>query len=407
MSDFSRNSDSSGFARNKVAIVGYAQSDIRRTAGRTLGALTVDAARAAVADAGLELAQIDGYVSSSLMPSASGRVAEDGVSTVSSAWLAGRLGGTPRYVAGFDGIGQLTGSVSMAVNAIASGAAEYVIVHRALHNPTGSYHGNPMQEVHGPQQWTAPQGFFGPLAMIALPYNEYLQRYDAKPESMAAVVTEARKNGARIPWSYWHDRPLDRDEYLSAPTLFDPVCRYDCDIPVDGAAAFVLTSAERAKDLPHPPVYIAGYANGIPARRRLPLHWPLDDILGAGTELVRRLEESSGIGMGEIDLPQVYDGFSPFVWFWLESLGLCPPGEAHRFVEEGGIDSDRPGAIPALSGGGALGNGRMHGVPQMLECYLQLSGRAGVRALEGMTTAVACHSSPHYGGAVVYSAERF
>ncbi len=81
----------SGFARNKVAIVGYAQSDIRRTAGRTLGALTVDVARAAVADAGLELAQIDGYVSSSLMPSASGRVAEDGVSTVSSAWLAGRL----------------------------------------------------------------------------------------------------------------------------------------------------------------------------------------------------------------------------------------------------------------------------------------------------------------------------
>jgi hypothetical protein len=75
-------------------------------------------------------------------------------------------------------------------------------------------------------------------------------------------------------------------------------------------------------------------------------------------------------------------------------------------VAEGGIDSDRPGALPVLSGGGALGNGRMHGIPQMLECYLQLSRRAGDRQRDA-TIGVACHSSPHYGGAVVYSASRF
>ena len=104
----------------------------------------------------------------------------DGVSIVSSPWLARSLAASPRYVAGFDGIGQLSGSVGMAVNAIVSGAADYVLVHRALHNPTGSYHGNPMREIRGTQQWTAPQGFFGPLAMIALPYTEYLQRYGAR-----------------------------------------------------------------------------------------------------------------------------------------------------------------------------------------------------------------------------------
>ena len=103
----------------------------------------------------------------------------------------------------------------------------------------------------------------------------------------------------------------------------------------------------------------------------------------------------------------MYDGFSPFVWLWLEVLGFCPPGEAHRFVESGGIDSDRPGAIPALSGGGALGNGRMHGIPQMLECYLQLARRAGERQRDHATIGLACHSSPHFGGAVVYSAEAF
>ncbi|MCV7042135.1 peptide permease [Mycolicibacterium moriokaense] len=388
--------------RSKVAIVGYAQSTIERRADRPLGAIAVDTARAAVADAGLSVDAVDGFVSSSLLPAAGGHQVVDGVSTVSSTWLARSLSASPRYVAGFDGIGQVSGSVAMAVNAVISGAADYVLVHRALHNPAGSYHGNAMREARGATQWTAPQGFFGPLAMIALPYNEYLQRFGARRESMAAVVTEARKNGARLPWSYWRDRPLTVGDYLAEPTLVDPVCRLDCDIPVDGVAAFVLTSAERAKDLPNRPVYVAGYAGSPGAPRRLPLHWPLDDILDGGAETARRLWAQTGLSIGDVDLPQVYDGFSPFVWFWLEVLGVCPVGEAHRFVESGGIDADKPGAVPALSGGGALGNGRMHGVPQMLECYLQLARRAGERQRD-VSIGIACQASPHFGGVVAYS----
>ncbi len=243
--------------------------------------------------------------------------------------------------------------------------------------------------------------------MIALVYNEYLQRFGASREALAAVLVEARKNGSRIPWSYWHGRPLSADEYLAAPLINDPICRYDCDIPVDGVAAFVFTSAERPRDLPNPPVYVAGYASGSPASRRLPLHWPLDDIMSVGAETARRLWTHAGIGPGDVDLPQLYDGFSPFIYFWLEVLGFCPVGEAHRFVQDGGIDSDLAGALPVLSGGGALGNGRMHGVPQMLECYLQLSRRAGDRQRANATVGLACHASPHFGGAVVYSAEPF
>ncbi len=389
-------------ASGRVAIAGYAQTPIERHAGQTLGALAVDTARRAIADAGLEVADVDGFVGSSLLPTAGGHAAEDGVSIVSPNWLAQHLGANPRYAVGFTGIGQLPGSVALAVNAVASGAAEVVLVHRALHNPPSRYHGNPMTAAAGQQQWTAPQGYFSPLAMIALPYNEYLQRYGARRDDMAAVVVEARKNGARIPWSYWHDQPLTTEDYLAAPTLFDPVCRYDCDIPVDGVATFVFTTAERARHLPHRPVHVAGYAMSALSRHRLPLHWPLDDIVDGGAELARRLWSHAGIGPADVDLPQVYDGFSPFVWLWLEVLGFCPPGEAHRFVADGGIDSDRPGALPALSGGGALGNGRMHGVPQMLECYLQLSGRAGERQRDAHV-GVACHSSPHHGGAVVYT----
>ena len=393
-------------ARNEVAVVGYAQSPVQRHASQPLGAVAVDTARRAIADAGLDVVDVDGFTTGALFPTAGAHTIQDGVSIVSSNWLAEHLGVNPRYASGFQGYGQIPGAVALAVNAVATGAADHVLVHRALHNPAGRYHGNPMREAAGTMQWTAPQGYFGPLAMIALPYQEYVQRYGARRETMAEVLVEARKNGARIPWSHWYERPLTSEEYLAAPMIDDPICKYDCDIPVDGVAAFVFTSAERAQDLPHRPVYVSGYATGHPTTRRLPTHWPLDDIMTTGFETARRLWEHTGLRPGDVDLPQVYDGFSPFVYFWLEVLGICPEGQAHQFVADGGIDSDAPGAVPALSGGGALGNGRMHGIPQMLECYLQLSGRAGARQRERADVGIACHSSPHFGGAVAYSAHR-
>ena len=395
---------SAGFpASRQVAVVGYSHSDVVKRSPRPLGALTVEVAREAVADAGLQCGDIDGFVTAGMLPTSGAHTPQDGTSTVSADWLAQHMGVQPRYVSGFQGIGQVPGAVAVAVNAIATGAANYVLLYRALHNPTGRYHANSIRFAGGSHQWTVPQGYFGPLAMIALPYTEYMQRYGATREAMATVVVEARKNGARIPWSYWSGRPLTTDEYLAAPMINDPVSRFDCDIPVDGVAAFVLTSAERAKDLPHSPVHVIGYATSPPAPRRLPLHWPLDDIIGGGLETVRRLWGSTGLTPDAVDLPQVYDGFSPFVYFWLEALGFCDIGEAHRFVQDGGIDSDLHGALPVLSGGGALGNGRMHGIPQMLECYLQLAGRAGDRQRLTATVGVACQSSPHFGGAVAYS----
>lgn len=394
-------------ARNRVAVVGFAHSPITRHADVPLGSLALDTARRAIGDAGLTPKEVDGFVTASLFPTAGDHAAVDGVSVVSSNWLAAHLGTDPAYAAGFQGFGQMPGAVALAVNAVASGGARYVLVHRALHNPAGRYHATRKREFRGLRQWTAPQGFFGPLAMMALPATEYLQRYGASRATLGAVVREARRNGSLLPWSVWHDRPLSIDEYLEAPILTDPLCRFDCDLPVDGVAAFVLTSAERAADMPHRPVYVAGYASGAPVRHRLPLHWPLDDLMEVGQAMVRRLWERAGVGPTEVDLPQAYDGFSPLVLFWLECLGLCSVGTAHELVEAGGIDSREPDAIPALSGGGALGNGRMHGVPQMLECYLQLSGRAGDRQRSNASIGVACQSSPHLGGAVVYSVEPF
>src|SRR5690606_38305171 len=116
-----------------------------------------------------------------------------------------------------------------------------------------------------------------------------------------------------------------------------------------------------------------------------------------------RLWSNIGLGPGDIDHPQVYDGFSPLVYYWLESLGYCDRGAAHEFVQDGRIATD--GTLPVLASGGSLGNGRMHGIPQMLECYLQLSDRAGDRQRDGVRTALACHAYPHLGGVVAFANE--
>ncbi|MDG2005542.1 MAG: thiolase family protein [Novosphingobium sp.] len=388
-------------ARNKVAIVGYAQSQVVRRPTEPLGVTTIRTAREAIADAGLKPQQIDGFAASALMPTSGGHEAQDGISTVSPAWLAEHLGIEPAYAVGFQGHGQLTGSLTLAVNAVASGAADYVLLHRALHNPpAGKYNDNPMTEAAGMMQWCAPQGFFGGLPAIAMVYTEYCQRYGATREAMAHVVTEARNNGAKLPWSYWHGKPITTENYLAEPVIVDPMCRLDCDIPVQGVGVFILTSAERAKDLPNKPVYMSGYANGYPQRHRLPLHWTLDDMEEAGQALSARLWEAAGISREEINLVQPYDAFSPFVYIWLEALGFTPLGEAHRFILDGGIDASRPNSIAALSGGGAIGNGRLHGLPQLLECYLQLSGRAGQRQ-RNVSNAVFSYSAPYFGGAAV------
>lgn len=389
-------------ARNQIAIVGYAQSQVLRRSPEPLGVTTLRTAREAVDDAGLTVDQIDGFTSSAMMPTSGDHQSQDGVSTVSSDWLSQHLGGAPAYVGGFQGIGQLTGSLALAVNALASGAANYVLLHRALYSPSGKYNNNPMTKIRGGLQWGAPQGFFGALTPMAMAYNEYCQRYGATREAMARVVVEARKHGSRLPWSYWHGKPLTVDEYMAEPLICDPMSRLDCDIPVHGVGVFILTRADRAKNMPHKPVYISGYANAYPRHHRIPLHWTLDDMAEAGEVQLQRLWTRSGFGANEVDLPLLYDAFSPFVYIWLEALGYCATGEAHRFVLDGGIDSDRPGARPVLSGGGALGNGRLHGVPQLLECYLQLSERAGERQRKA-TTAMFAYSAPNFGGTVTFT----
>jgi acetyl-CoA acetyltransferase len=155
-----------GRTRGQVTIAGYAQTPIVRRSVEPLGVLTVGAARAAIADAGLSPHDVDGFVTVGGLPSLGAHETRDGIAVVSAQWLVSQLGLAPAFVANVHGVGQLTAALATAAHAIAAGEADTVLVFRALHNPSGGYHDNPLQAAGGPLQWTAPQGYFGPLAVV-------------------------------------------------------------------------------------------------------------------------------------------------------------------------------------------------------------------------------------------------
>jgi acetyl-CoA acetyltransferase len=392
-------------AQNQVAIVGYAHSQIQRHHDKSLGALAIETGLAAIADAGLDRSQIDGFTTGAHFPNSGGHPPVDGESIITAMWMAEHLGTDVRFYTGFHGVGQISGATILATNALASGAADYVLVHRAMSNPkSGRYNESPMTEAAGSAQWSAPAGNWGAIAQCALGYREYLEKYGASRETTAKLAVEARHHGSKIPWSNWYGKPITEEDYFASRMVADPMCVLDCDIPIDGVGCFVLTTADRARDLPNKPVYVAGFAQSLPTGPDLHAQWTLDDIEQGGDDIGRRLWEHTGLRPEDIDLPQLYDGFSPFIYWWLEGLGYCKRGEAHELVASGGIEADN-GGLPIYTGGGAIGNGRMHGVPQMLECYLQLSGRAGDRQRAQARTAIACQAPPQHGGVVAYSAE--
>jgi len=217
-----------------------------------------------------------------------------------------------------------------------------------------------------------------------------------------------RENVQRIPDAYWCGRSLTFDEYMSARMISEPLCLFDNDIPVDGGGSFIVTTADRARDLPHRPVYVTSHAM---IRKYKP--WPavpgtlgaLQEYYDGGYDLAGRLWEQSGWGPGDCDVVQLYDGFSMEVWYWLEVLGFCGEGEAWEFIQDGRIAPDGP--FPLNSGGGNQGWGRLHGVPQVLECYLQLAGRAGERQTPDAARGISTYGDPAHqvGTALLYTNE--
>jgi len=368
---------------DKVALTGVGQSRVGRRLMVDPLSLTADACLAAVEDAGLSLDDIDGLATYPGM--APGGMSEGGVMALAEAlqlrpvWVSG----------GSDTPGQI-GSIMAAMLAVASGLCRHVLCFRTVWESThstllraGRWHEGGGRAT-GMMEWRLPFGAMSAANWIACQASHYFHRYGGGRETLGWIALNARANAARNPEAVYRD-PLTMDDYLSARMVTTPFGLYDCDVPVDGSVAVVVSAVETAKDLRKPPVLVEAVGTQIMER----LSWDQDTLthlpqsLGPSAHLWSR----TGLRPEDVDVAELYDGFTFNTVSWLEALGFCEFGGARDFIDEGrGIALD--GTLPLNTHGGQLSAGRTHGYGFVREAVLQLRGEAEGRQVPDARVAV-------------------
>ena len=336
------------------------------SAPQTKYELVGKAVLAAVADAGLNSADIDGlaFYAGGFEP---GLMTEMlGIPSLSfAATISGQGGGS-------------AGILDLAAMAIGTGRAKAVVCVGAAQQRQVRYGAAFAGMALTPDSvFGRAAGLTGPGQAFALAARRHMHLYGTRREAFGEVVIASRL-AASTRETAFRRKPLTLDDYLAAPMLADPLCRLDFCLETDGAVAFVVTSAERARDLPHRPVYIAASAHGGTrdwGRAFFSMNMPEPVFTSAGGELIaQRLYEQAGIGPEHIDVALIYDHFSPLVIMQLEDYGFCARGEGGPFVESGAIRLD--GKIPVNPHGGHLSEAYIIGMTHIREAVEQLRGVA-------------------------------
>ncbi len=365
--------------KDKVAVVGVGSTGFFRDAGgRSSASLAAEACVKAIRDAGLTREDIDGVVAA----------AEPGAPTPNQ--LASTLGiptvthhSRPAPVAGFGFID--------AVNAIFSGACDTALVCFSMLRLPGMSRGaaaDPFRRhlAGGPPIMPEHANMAAAYAAWA---SRYIYEYQARREDFGRVAVNERTNAARNPLAVMH-APLTMEDYLAARMVREPLCMLDMDVPVDGADAFVLTSAERAARLPRRPVLVHAATAGLVGPND---EDQLPDLRRHGQHVVvEALRQKSDIWIDDVDVYLPYDGFTIITLGWIENTGWCPPGQAGRFLEEHwDKEGNRVlinGRIPMNPHGGSLSEGATRGSGHIREAVVQLRGEAGERQVPAARTAL-------------------
>lgn len=359
-----------------VAIAGAAECDLGRT-GRTVLELQVQAVTRALADAGLALADVDG-------------LATTNVGRFSTTELADALGLRPAWVdSSFLGGSAFESYVARAAQAIAAGQASVVVVSYASNQRSARSRSlGGVQEHHLPAaQFETPYAPLYPASYYAMAAQAYLHRYGLGREHLAAVAVSARDWAMRNPQAFRHDAgPLTVPDVLAADMLTSPLTVADCCLVTDGGGAVVVTSRERARDLPKPPVVVLGYGECTDQNSMA----TLDDVLDIGAARSGRdAFARAGLGPGDVDVAEVYDSFTITPLLSLEALGLAEPGQAGLLAAAGEFGPG--GARPLNTNGGGLSycHPGQYGVLLLVEAVRQLRGECGDRQVLGAEIALA------------------
>jgi acetyl-CoA acetyltransferase len=365
------------------AVAGIGHTRFSKASGKTVLALCAEACRAAISDAGLPRHEIDGLVSFTWDDN-------DELALLRALGLPG-VRWTAR--APFGGIGAY-GVFQLAAAAIQAGAASNVLIFRAFNERSERRYGQPNANAKATEleqrEFYRSFGLTTPAQAYALWCRAYLDRYGVTSEDLGRYVVQARAYAAGNPDAWFYRRPLTLEEHQASRWICEPVLRkLDCCQETDGAVAFVVSSAARARTLTKPVVRILAADQFFSAGSEVLYHYYRPDLAAqSDTELLAaRLWAASGLSPREIDVMTAYDAFSPFVHMTLEGFGFCGPGEAKELINGGDIALD--GAIPLNTHGGLLGEAYIHGMNNALEAVRQLRGEAANQKPGARTALVA------------------
>ena len=383
----------------RAVISGVGQSEIGRRLFRSGTDLTVEAALRAAEDAGLDRRAIDGV---STWPGGQG---VEGMSPTGATDLKEALRLDLRWWSGGSETAGQYGAVFNAIAAVGAGFANHVVCFRTVTEATASAQmtghtslvGAGPGRVTGSAQWIAPFNAFSAANWIGMFAQRYMHDFGLTREQLGQIPLACRRHAALNPVAIYRE-PLTLDDYLAARMISTPFCLYDCDVPVDGSTAVIVSRADAAADLRKPPVRIE--AAGMRLTERFSWDQRADLTTMAATDAAASMWARTDLRPADVDVVELYDGFSFIALCWLEALGFFPKGEAGPFLE-GGDNISLGGVLPLNTHGGQLSAGRLHGYGFLHEACRQLWGEAGERQVPDAQVAVAAAGGGPLGGCLL------
>ena len=364
----------------RAVITGAGRSQVGRRLGRTGLELTIEAVTRAIADAGLDIDDIDGIAS---YPGPG--VPDKGLSGADTHQVRNALGLRSRwYLSAAETAGQI-GPAIEACMAVTLGLADHVVVFRSVWESTAQAAAGRASVLVGDGElpphleYLAPFGALSAANWLAMPAQRYMHDFGLTREQLGAIALNARRNAAGNPDAIYRT-PLTMDDYLSARMISEPLCLYDCDVPCDGATAVVISRREAAAGLPRHPLTVESVGTGMLERATWDQRADLTTM--AAHDAAATLWERTSLRPADVDVAQLYDGFSFLTVMWLEALGFCEHGRAGEFIG-GGEQIALDGPLPLNTGGGQLSGGRLHGMGLLHEACVQLWGEGGDRQVPG------------------------
>ncbi|MCP9276850.1 lipid-transfer protein [Mycolicibacterium arenosum] len=350
-----------------AAIVGIGQTEFSKESGRTELQLACEAVKAALRDAGVSPAEVDGMVTFTI----------DANEEIEVARNVG-IGELTFFSRVPHGGGAAAGTVVQAAMAVATGMASTVVCYRAFNERSGFRFGGASRTGSTTPLWLAPYAPFGlltPAGWVALHAQRYMSTYGVTNADFGRISVVDRAHAARNPDAWFYERPITLEEHQNSRWIVEPVLRLlDCCQESDGGVALVVTSTERARDLAQRPAVITAAAQGAAPDGEMMTSYYRADITGLPEMgvVARKLWRDSGLGPEDIQTAFLYDHFTPFVFSQLEELGFCGRGEAKDYATVENLSLG--GGLPINTNGGLLGEAYIHGMNGITEGVRQVRG---------------------------------